>query len=666
MAPNQDTSERPPYPGGGAGPSRPLPPEGLATEVPIEPPRDTPLPRYDPLADLRHRASDNPTDDLALAPSSPRPPLVQRLARTWPVWTVGLLVAVTGVGVVSAISLFRIPNLPNCRAIFWPMASATTRLQCAEAYADQDTLEGYLDAIALIESLPDDHPLRGEIDLRLETWSENILDLAETAFQAGDLDAAIAMARRIPNSTTAAQLVNQRVSDWNQIWQEAETIYQAAEADLKALEFQAAFAKAIQLRDVGNTHWETVKYDELTGKITAAREDLNQLGRAKELARQRTLKALQEALTLAQAIATDSPVYNEAQGVIQELGRDLLAMAETALENRDAVAASQMLGAIPTTLNLGNEIADMRTLIDASQLSWQGGISGLEGGIVRLQSIGADRPLYGKAQALMRRWQDEVQGRTQLEWARQVAQPGSVPDLQAAIIEAQEISRANAAWNDAEAEINRWRDQIETTEDQPILSLAQQQAQSGNLAGAIATARQIGPSRALYDDAQGQIDQWRADLQRSEDGPLLAQARQLAAQGRLAEAVAVASRIGPGRALYDEAQTNIQTWRGQLQEQQQLQQAYQTAQRGTVSALAEAVRLAQQVPDSSPQKGEANQALTRWSWDILGLAETEAATNLTGAIAIAEAVPTQTEAYAQAQLRLREWRAALEGSSNRP
>jgi hypothetical protein len=72
------------------------------------------------------------------------------------------------------------------------------------------------------------------------------------------------------------------------------------------------------------------------------------------------------------------------------------------------------------------------------------------------------------------------------------------------------------------------------------------------------------------------------------------------------------------------------------------------------------------VPDSSPQKGEANQALTRWSWDILGLAETEAATNLTGAIAIAEAVPTQTEAYAQAQLRLREWRAALEGSSNRP
>jgi hypothetical protein len=68
------------------------------------------------------------------------------------------------------------------------------------------------------------------------------------------------------------------------------------------------------------------------------------------------------------------------------------------------------------------------------------------------------------------------------------------------------------------------------------------------------------------------------------------------------------------------------------------------------------VRLARQVPEGSPQRAEATQALTRWSWDILRLAETEAAVSLSRAIAIAEAVPAQTEAYAQAQLRLREWR----------
>ncbi|WP_052050936.1 hypothetical protein [Leptolyngbya sp. KIOST-1] len=627
--------------------------------------------RYDPLADLRQRAThdSHPNGAASDPPASPPypetlaapcPSLTQRLAKAWPIWSIGLLVAVMGVGAVSAVSLFRIPNLPNCRAIFWPTAAASTRLQCAEAYAEQGTVEGYLDAIALLESLPADHPLRGEVDLRIETWSERILDLAEDTFQAGDLSEAIAMARRIPNHTAAAQLVNERVSEWNQIWREAETIYAAAEADLKALAFQDAFAKAIQLLNVGNTHWKTVKYDELTSKITAAREDLNQLGKAKELARQRTLKAMQEAIALAQGIDSQSPVYGEAQSVIRQFGRDLLILAEAALDRQDAEAAGQFLGAIPAALGMGAEIADMRTFIDASQLSWQGGITGLEGAIVRLQSVSADRPLYGKAQALMGRWQEEVKGRTQLEWARQVALPGTVADLRAAIGEAQQISRNNAAWADAEAQIGRWRGQIETAEDRPILSQAQAQAQAGDLAGAIATARQIGSGRALSGEAQENIGQWRNTLQRAEDGPILTQARQLAAQGRLSEAVAVASRIGPGRALSDEAQSSLQTWRDQLQGQQQLQAAYRAAQTGTASALADAVRLAQQVPEGSPQRVEATQALTRWSWDILRLAETEAMINRSRAIAIAETVPAQTEAYAQAQLRLREWRAAQE------
>ncbi len=661
MALNQNTPERSTPPEPGARLRRPVlrpgSPETSTAALPADALQADYVPHYDPLAELRQQVTGKPESDL-LPLTPPLSPL-QRLAKHWPMWTVGTLVAVTGVGIFSAISLFRIPNLPNCRAIFWPTASATTRLQCAEAYADQGSVDGYLDAIALIESLPADHPLRGEIDLRIEDWSEKILNLAENAFQSGDLSAAIAMARRIPNHTAAAQVVTQRVGEWNEIWQQAEAIYQAAEADLNQLAFQDAFAKALQLLTVGNTHWKTVKYDELTGKITAAREDLNQLGRAKELARQGTLKAMEEAIAIAQGIAADSPVHREAQTVLRGFGQDLLDLAEAALDRRDAVAAGQMLDAMPATLNLGDSIADMRTLIDASQISWQGGLAGLEGGIVRLQSISADRPLYGKAQALMRRWQNELAGRTQLEWARQVALPGTVSDLQAAIIAAQEISRSNPAWKDAEAEISRWRGQIETVEDRPILSQAQQQAQVGDLAGAIATARQIGSGRALHSEAQRQIGEWRSDLQRSEDGPILAQARQLAAQGRLSEAVTLASQIGSGRVLHSEAQTSIDTWRGQLQGQQLLGQAYQTAQVGTVSALAEAVRLAQQVPQSSPQHAEASQALTRWSWDILRLAETEAFSNPSRAIAIAEAVPAQTEAYAQAQLRLREWRAAL-------
>ncbi|MGF1570591.1 MAG: chromosome segregation ATPase [Nodosilinea sp.] len=623
--------------------------------------------RYDPLDDLRQKVtgkSSSTGQAMALPASDPaaasdRLSLGKRLLKSWPIWSLAFLVMFSGVGVLSAISLFRIPNLPNCRAIFWLTASATTRLQCANAYADQGTVEGYIDAIALLESLPDDHPLHGEVNQSIETWSEKILDLAENTFQAGQLPEAIAIAQRIPNHTAAAQAINQQVNEWNQIWQEAEAIYAAAETDLKNLEFQDAFNQAIQLLEVGNTYWETTKYEELSTKITTAREDLNELGRAKGLAKQGTLKAMQEAIAIAQGIEGQSPVYAEAQRVLRDFGRDLMTMAETALENRDAVLARQLLDTIPPQLPLGEDVADMRTIIDASQLSWQGGIAGLEGGIVRLQSISNDRPLYGKAQTYIARWQDEIKGRTQLEWARQVALPGTTADLQAAIAEADQVSRANPAWPETQDQIGRWRGQIQTTEDRPILAQAQQTAQAGDLAGAIATARQIAPGRALYAEAQTQISQWRSQIQRTEDAPLLAEAQQLANSGQWADAILIASRIGTGRALYAEAQGNIQTWKAKLQGEQQLQQAYQIAQQGTAAALAEAIRVAQQVSEDSPQKAEANQTATRWSWDLFRLAESEAQINVSRAIEIAALVPPQTEAYAQAQLQIRAWQASL-------
>lgn len=149
-------------------------------------------------------------------------------------------------------------------------------------------MDGYLEAITLLESLPEDHPLRGEISQRIETWADGILDLAERTFHAGQLSEAIAMARRIPNHTAAAQIVNERVTEWNQIWDEADALYQSAETDLTNLAFQDAFNKATQLLSIRNDYWKTVKYDELTTKITAARTDLNKLGEAKRLASQRT------------------------------------------------------------------------------------------------------------------------------------------------------------------------------------------------------------------------------------------------------------------------------------------------------------------------------------------------------------------------------------------
>ena len=612
-----------------------------------------PIPRYDPLADLRqHPAS---PADHPWPVAQPQPSLTQRMAKTWPLWTMGALVTVLGLGVASVITLLRIPNLPNCRAIFWPMASASTRLQCAEAFADQGTVEGYLEAIALIEALPEDHPLRSEISQRIQVWADRILDLAEQAFQDGHIQSAIDMARRIPHHTAAAQVVGERVDMWNQIWQEAEAIYAAAEAELVNLKFQEAFTQATRLLQVPNTHWKTVKYNEMIANIAAARDDLNALGEAKRLANQRTLDALKEAIEMVRGIVNESPIHGEAQKVLGELGQILIEMAESALNRRDATAALQMLAEIPSEANLGADVADMRAIVDATQLSWQGSISGLEGAMTRLQSIDSSRPRYDLAQRLMGQWRNEVGGRAQLEWAKQVAMAGTIEDLQAAIAEAEKISRSNPVWNETQTQIEQWRTQVETTEDRPILDEARQFARLGDLPSAIAAARRVIPGRTLHSEAQALIRGWRSDLERQDDGPILAEAQRLATAGQLQEAITMASRIGQGRALYDQAQDDLTTWRSQLQGQQQLQQAYQLAQQGSVNALVRAIQAAQQVPENTPQRPEALSALNRWSLDLLRVAESESRVNLTRAIEIATAIPPQTEAYAQAQRRLREW-----------
>ena len=90
-----------------------------------------------------------------------------RWIASWQFLLLTTIAIVSGAGAFSVVSLFRIPNLPNCRAIFWPTASASLRLQCADSYADQGTVDFYLEAIALVDRLPEDHPLRGDINARL-------------------------------------------------------------------------------------------------------------------------------------------------------------------------------------------------------------------------------------------------------------------------------------------------------------------------------------------------------------------------------------------------------------------------------------------------------------------------------------------------------------------
>jgi hypothetical protein len=625
-------------------------------------------------------------------------------------WAIILIFSLSGIGILSAIALLRLPSLPNCPGMFLPTASASLRLYCAQVAAEKQTLKDLLQAIELVNALPADHPLRPEIDRNIETWAQNILDLAEASFQTGKLNEAIDAARKIPSNTTAHKLVEDRVKQWQTVWSQAEDLYQQAEAELKQQNVRQAFLLTSRLSDVDNRYWATTKYQELSNLITITRSDIGKLNRAKGLIDRGGVDNMLAALKLIEEIKPASYVYSKAQQMLPDLGRELLDLAEDALDRRDYSQAMNITSLIPESAGLQQEVQDFNTLASSQSQAWGGTIDDLEAAIVGAQRIKPDRPLYSKAQQWVGRWQLEIKDVTILDRARQLAAGGSLSDLRVAIAEAQQIPRSNPRGTEATEQIDEWRTQIETTEDQPfldradsyasggdivalqsaiseaskiqsgralydeaqdrilgwrdrveqfqdqpILDRARQLASGGDWDGAIQVASQIGSGRSLYDEAQGEIGTWRSQAEDLIDQPLLNRARQLANQGRYDDAIEVAAQINSERSLYDEAQAEIQGWSQQSQGQGRIQEAYRTASVGSTPMLISAIRTANSIPAGSPMRGEADRMIDQWSQEVLRRAESRAAYDVTGAIRIANSIPANSSIYAIAQQQIQVW-----------
>jgi hypothetical protein len=568
-------------------------------------------------------------------------------------------------GVVSLTWLIRIPGLPNCPAIFWPTASASLRLYCAQAAAGKDTVNDLLYAIKLLDQLPNDHPMRDEVNRYIQLWSVRILELGEETFQKGDLEKAIAIAHSIPASVANSEAINDQITQWQDTWNQANAIYQEAEDALRQANFQQAFTISVRLLDIDNDYWQTTKRDELQTAITVTRQESSSLTRARQLANSGGTAGILQAIDLAQAIPSQSYVYGKAQDLIDDLGDDLLSMAQAALDRQDYDEAIAIIRQIPDDLNLDAESRDFLTLAEAQSQAWNGTTQDLESAIIQAQRIDRTRPLYTEAQNWIRQWRLEIQDVQRLDTARQLAQPGTIGALQAAIAEANLVPADNPRRDDAQALVADWTADIQRIEDQPFLDRAEQLARGGNtiaLQAAIDEASQIQAGRALYSTAQDRIADWTSQVQQIQDQPYLDQARQLANQGDYGGAIAVAERIQPGRALYGEAQADIQEWEAQIVGRDRLSSAYAMANNGTPNALLNAIQLAGQVPSNSPSYPEAIRAMNQWSYDLLSLARTQSQYDLSGAIATASSIPSFTEAYAAAQLQIQSWQAVVNPS----
>ncbi|MEO1184865.1 MAG: chromosome segregation ATPase, partial [Cyanobacteria bacterium J06636_27] len=91
-----------------------------------------------------------------------------RWLTSWVLWAFLLAFVPGTIGFMAMGILFKLPSAPNCPSIFWPLASASVRMHCAQLAASKETVKDLLQAIDLVKNLPQNHPLRSEIDRSVE------------------------------------------------------------------------------------------------------------------------------------------------------------------------------------------------------------------------------------------------------------------------------------------------------------------------------------------------------------------------------------------------------------------------------------------------------------------------------------------------------------------
>ncbi|WP_232321371.1 hypothetical protein [Picosynechococcus sp. PCC 7117] len=561
-----------------------------------------------------------------------------------------------GVGFLATSVLLSFNGSNNCSALFLPLASATTRLYCAQIEAEKQTLASYLKAIRMVSGFSENHPLRADIDRNIEVWVSQIIALAEVEFQAGKLDEAIAMVRDIPEKAGFQAEIEAQITAWEDIWQEGEAILASLQRQLEAGDLSQAMRTVVQLSYLDNRYWATVKYDEAMAQIQLARKETEQLEGAYAALRRGGLENWLQAIAQASNISQDSYAYPQAQRLISDAREKIIDYTDNIIDERRWDDLLALCDRLPDQLNLDNVVVDWRILAQAGLKANQGTVKDLETALVQIQSIQPASAVYDQAQGLISRWQREIEDVAILEQAEELAQGGNIADYERAIAQLNRVPSGNPRYDEARQKIRQWRRQIEIAEDSPTLAYAKDLAATNRLQEAIAEARTIQSGRALYNEAQENIRQWRNTIERTEDQPIFDRAVALGQQKRFDEAIAVANQIAPNRVLYDEMQARVRSWRQEQTAINNLNRAYQVANGNSVSAWVEAINLTQEIPSSASQlRAEGKQAADQWSYRILSVAQSQANISIPQAIATARQIPRNTAAYDAAQTQINTW-----------
>ncbi len=563
----------------------------------------------------------------------------------WSAFWAILATMVGGTGFTSYLLMIAVPPTPNCQGIS-PISTDSERLYCAQIGAETREIPKLRAAVALVQSWDDRHPLYGEGQRLLKAWSLDLMRAARKQLNEGSIDRAISTLKIVPPNSPIYPEAQNAIGKWKDQAQNSANIDGKFDLAMKSGDWNQAFVILQTVQQMRGHYWNTYKHEKMSAKLAIERDGWDKLQEAKDaligkefssytvgakrpdLAKTSKDKVKAEdplptepepilkAMSLANQIDATTHVYQEGQQLRNSWSKQLVQLSVNAYKNSEFDRATELARKVPQDVAVYREAQDWVKLNRAHVYAGKRHMLAIMDAISQVKRIHKTSPIYSLARARQSNWQGMLKQQTQFQWAKSLASFQQPATLALAIDTAKQIPAQSDVGREMQSEVATWQRQIQTIDNRVTIAKAKQIVSKGdsllNLKAAVRLAGKIAKDQPLGEEATAVVGEWTQKIQTIEDTPILVRAQTLATQGNLAQAVSLANRIVPGRALYATAQAEVRYWSLELQEiadRHTLDRAIAIYRQGKIAT---AIDLAATIGRRSPIYSDARSYVADW------------------------------------------------------
>ena len=483
------------------------------------------------------------------------------------------------VTLVAFWSITRVPPSADCAAMP-SRASDRQVLQCAQEAARSGELSALLSGLALLGEWTGEDPLYTEAQEWLQKWSESVLAVANQQIKAGHVQRAIELVVQIPESSPSYAAAQAALANWRQADDQMDVITAEVHEAMKRQDWTLASERITDINALSSAPGRSQRVTVLLQQLADEKQGRRQIAKARELAKTNDLQKLRAAVEQLGQINPETDAWEDIQTELNLWGKTLLDLGATQWRQGNSEDSLAIAEQIIFIHSVSQEARQLMRLSQADILARSAVASlhptpihllNLMEAVAAVRQISPDSQFYSQAQTNRQNWEQQLKDVAHLQIAQLSASLGAPTSFNLAIGLAEQIAPERPRRTQAQTLIDHWRTEIERLDDRPYLLRAQQLAEPGTipaLQSAIVEASKVRLGRPARKDAQAMIYDWNQEIETIEDQPLLTQAQTLAQQGKLLTAIQAAAQIQPGRALHPQAQAAIQDWRRQVANRQ--------------------------------------------------------------------------------------------------